>query len=263
MLDQVFKGELDTTAIHCRFVQPQAPLGYSGVPASSYRLLFLKRHNDQYEFANPYHPSMPAVPSPPVRRGEPLQMIAAALADVLRSPNVNSTDKRIVISDLAHTRVPEVKSALRAGLAEPDEVVRLSAAGALLSQEDRIALPMVEQALLKSDPTIPDSVLQMLRVGLETGARNPDAIPSLARLSHSVDPATRRAAVSALRHTRSVDSVPQLVAALSDTDREVRYSAVIGLAEMNHDGAHGPSMDAFFKNENIYIEYWREWAKKR
>jgi hypothetical protein len=54
-----------------------------------------------------------------------------------------------------------------------------------------------------------------------------------------------------------------LATALDDDDVEVRYTAVMGLAETTGQKGWGPSMPAFVEDEQRYLQYWRDWIKNR
>jgi hypothetical protein len=73
---------------------------------------------------------------------------------------------------------------------------------------------------------------------------------------------TRRAVAYALRHAGTKEAVPGLAVGLNDPDREVRYQAVIGLAELTEpepgqEGLWGPAVDKFEQDELLYLNYWR------
>jgi hypothetical protein len=55
-----------------------------------------------------------------------------------------------------------------------------------------------------------------------------------------------------------------LVQALFDTDREVQYQAVIGLAEIaGAESEWSPATDTFNQNPQKYLDYWRDWGKSK
>jgi HEAT repeat protein len=67
----------------------------------------------------------------------------------------------------------------------------------------------------------------------------------------------RRLASSALRASSNEAAIPLLITALGDVDSEVRYNAVMGLAEMFDDSKHAPSYKYFLENQDYYIDYWK------
>jgi hypothetical protein len=49
---------------------------------------------------------------------------------------------------------------------------------------------------------------------------------------------------------------------LDDTNQDVRHTGVMGLALIMGEYEWGPGIDLYDKNEEKYLGYWREWAKK-
>ncbi|MGH9905253.1 MAG: hypothetical protein ACRD8U_06660 [Pyrinomonadaceae bacterium] len=67
----------------------------------------------------------------------------------------------------------------------------------------------------------------------------------------------------ALRQMRVSEAIDGLVVALEDNDRDVRYEAVVGLAEFTGQSAWGPAIWVFQRDEQTYLAHWIEWAKAR
>jgi HEAT repeat protein len=66
----------------------------------------------------------------------------------------------------------------------------------------------------------------------------------------------------ALRAMRSPAALNALSAAIDDADRDVRYRAVAGLAELAGENDWLPSMPEFIANETRYLEHWRAWIDR-
>lgn len=263
VVDQILKGTPDITKITFQFYLPEEPIGYSGVAPSSYRIFFLKRRGNHYEFVSPYYPSVVAFPKPRIEVGTTLDRVAMAVATVLRSRNASPQSKREAIQVLWDIKSPVSVSALRPTLQETDPSLRLSAAAALLAADEVSALAIAEEALLHGDRSVSSELLHNLRVGLSQGVMNEAAIPALTRLLHAGDTETRRAASAALRNTRSPSAIISLATALDDSDFEVRLYAVIGLAEITGQSEWGPSWDGFAADEGRYLRHWKEWIRVR
>jgi len=96
--------------------------------------------------------------------------------------------------------------------------------------------------------------------------KDPAAIDALARLLNSSDAEVRRSAARGLRRINTKAIIELMAKALSDDDWEVRWMAVMGLAGVIGADAEGnswyPSYDAFKKDEQQYLNYWRERVKK-
>src|SRR5262249_51676525 len=90
---------------------------------------------------------------------------------------------------------------------------------------------------------------------------DPRAVPILSSLLRSGDVLVRRAAAEALRNTASQGAVRPLVAALADPDRQVQYSAVIGLADITRQPEWRPLDEEFRASPQRYIQHWRDWGR--
>jgi PBS lyase HEAT-like repeat len=67
-------------------------------------------------------------------------------------------------------------------------------------------------------------------------------------------------ALYALRNLQDPQSVPALVKALDDPDREAEYQALITLALMTHKGGeYGPGIGPFDADPAKYIDLWKQW----
>lgn len=67
----------------------------------------------------------------------------------------------------------------------------------------------------------------------------------------------------ALRQMHDMEAVDALVIALGDNNRDVRYEAIIGLAELTGQNQWAPSMGTFEAEEQRYLDHWKEWARNR
>lgn len=73
----------------------------------------------------------------------------------------------------------------------------------------------------------------------------------------------RRPIAAAIRSTKSQSAIHPLSSLLADADFEIRYTAVIGLAEITGQHEWGPAQDVFQANERRYLDHWKAWAKAR
>lgn len=79
-------------------------------------------------------------------------------------------------------------------------------------------------------------------------------------LSDSSLPTIKLGAMYALRKLASSQSVPTLIAHLSDADPNIQYLAVITLNEVVHNGIdYGPTNADFDKNPQLYLTRWQQW----
>ena len=87
------------------------------------------------------------------------------------------------------------------------------------------------------------------------------AMPSLIRLLHSNDVYIRRGAVTALRNIGNTEAIIPFSQALADSDQEVRYKAVMGLAVITGEKEWATTIERFKEDEQPYITHWRERVK--
>lgn len=262
-VDKILKGPIGESSLKVRFLLPESPVGYHSVAPLSYRVFFLKRTVNDYEFVSPYYPSVVAVSGVPVQAVPDIERVVEQVAGVLHSSSSSLEQKREAVFVLSRTRNGAATLALRPGLREEDVTLRLSTAAALLERNDTSGLNIAEEALLSPNPNTPQFLLHNLSYAISEGVKDDRAIPTLAKLLHAPSPETRRAAVSALRHTGSRSAISALVEALEDPDIEVRYYGVIGLAEITGQSEWRPNMDEFRSDPKRYLSYWADWARFR
>jgi hypothetical protein len=144
--------------------------------------------------------------------------------------------------------------------------LNILAAAFLVNRNDLTGLPLLEVELMKSSEW--KSGGGKLNMGaMLRGIKNPAAIPVLVKLMKSPDKDTRSGAVQALRNTKSKDAVEALIGGLYDEEWQVRWISTLGLAEIVGHGkgekSWGPAHDTFKKDEQLYLDHWREWARNR
>jgi len=141
--------------------------------------------------------------------------------------------------------------------------LNLLASAALLRRNEISTLAGTTKILLYEPRSATESILWKLSLAIENGVKDSRGIPALSRLADAKDLRLRRAAASALRHTGSPKAIHALARSLADSDRNVRYVAVIGLAEITGQYEWGPSIDLFQREEPRYLAHWTEWAKRQ
>jgi hypothetical protein len=242
-------------------ITPAGSVGYRGIPSESYRLVFLKRSGPNFGFVSPYYPFFPAVAGIPVRGDSTMDQVVYQLAAAVQGPQISRDEKMTLLFALRGSNSPMLIAALRSALATNDKVLQLSIAAALLERNDLSALAISRDALLHPEPKVPRYVLVNLSSAISTGLRDDRGIPDLSEILKKAPEAYgRRSAASALRNTASRNAIAPLGAALRDSDLEVRYYAVIGLAEITNNSEWRPLMDEFQSHEQRYLTYWRDWV---
>jgi HEAT repeat protein len=110
---------------------------------------------------------------------------------------------------------------------------------------------------------VSDQQQQILGDVIGIDLKDPEAIPDLTALLDSYSVPIRRGAAQALRRTESPKAINGLIKALEDTDSQVRYWGVVGLAEATGQDEWRPNEETFKPREPDYLSHWKEWARKR
>jgi HEAT repeat protein len=195
-------------------------------------------------------------------QGSDLDRVIAEIAHVLTSTRPSTDDKVGAITALERVNTQVAIKALRIAVDSSNINLRLRALAALLKKNDISKLDIAASTLL-NEAAVSDQFLYVNLAGALRSVRNPDAIPVMIRLLESPAPHVRRAATSAIRNSGVDAAISPLAKALHDSDREVRYQAVIGLAEITGQDNWGPSVDLYARDEQRYLGYWQDWAKRR
>jgi len=203
------------------------------------------------------------MPAAAAEGGALLDRLAACVGAVIESTETSPDQKRQAIFVLGET--PGATSALllqsASRLYEP--TLRLGAVAAMLLRNDISGLQLAAEALLLPAEGPPSETTQNLLSGISVGVKNPLAVPTLATLLRQGNDPVRRAAASALVHTASQSAIDALAQALDDGDYQVRYYAVVGLADITGQRDWRPNTDDFRDREASYLSYWKEWRRAR
>ncbi len=264
--DRFIKGVSTAKAISFRFRMPKNSIGYASIAPGQFGMFFLRESSDlELVPANPYYPFVVASHTPPVTMGTDSEQVVAEVAQVLttaREP-LDSCKRAIEVLSRVRSEAPTeaVTAALLQGAQNADVSTRLLASAALLRRNDISTLGMVESILMRLPTNIDQEARPALIFAIQDGVRDSAAVPTLAHLLNAPDSQVRRAAAAALRHTSADTAIYPLSKALRDNDREVRYQAVLGLAQITDQPEWGPPLDLFERKEEHYLNYWKDWIK--
>lgn len=264
-VDQFLKSPdgFSSSSLRFHFVLPDEFIGWHSPLAQDYRIFFLSERSGQVELANSYYPSTVAIPGATVREGTAIDRVIQVLGAVLESSRGSEEQKLEAVFALRHTKNLASIEALKRPSQIRDIALRLSVAAALLGHNDISTLPFAEDALLRPDTTLRDPyLLQNLSASIRS-VKDERAVMSLARLLHGPMVETRRAATEALMHIGSTSCIDPLLSATEDSDRDVRYYAVVGLAETTGQLEWRPNMDDFTSDPQKYLQHWLEWSRAR
>jgi hypothetical protein len=117
---------------------------------------------------------------------------------------------------------------------------------------------LVSRAVWPPGPGLERLILEGL-----SNVRAPAARPQLASLIRSHVPSVALAAVMALRQLGIRAAQPDLIHALDHPNQQVRYQAMMGLAELEPGVAEAPSFPLYQRNEPYYLRLWKHWSRQR
>lgn len=262
-VERLLRGTAGRT-LNFTFTVPAVPVidvGGRAVQVGEIGVFFLRRDAQGYAVLDQDYPDVPAWPGRLEAAGSMLDRVTAEVVHALNSPGAPAGVKLHAIRTLAMIRTPAATAALKGAVTSPSPDVRLAAASALITQSHASVLRDVEPVLLsnssKIDPQLRDSVGRAIGFGI----KDPRAIPLLIPLLASHNVYLRRGAAAALRNTHDPRALGPLSQALYDSDREVRYYAVVGLGELTRQNQWTPSIANFDQNEQKFLKHWRDWAK--
>jgi hypothetical protein len=259
-VEQTIKGSYSAPTLVVEFDLPDEQLGYGTLSSGSWRTLFLKQKGSSYTFVSPYYPSLIATQGVPLQNGSVLEKVSHQLDAVVRSADASIAQKHEALYALGSVKIPVATNALRHALNEPSTELQLMASAALLERNDIGGLSVAEEALSHPPAAVPGYLILNIAYSIRTGLQDPQAIPALTRFMRLPGVDIRRAAAAALQRTGSAAATPGLMSALNDPDFEVRYSAVIGLAEITGDLDWHPNQEVFHAEETKYLQHWRDWV---
>jgi hypothetical protein len=260
-VERIIKGRTTKRSVTFRFLLPDLPVGYPGIGGHEFGVFFLGMAAGGLEVLDPYHPYVVASPGAPRSVGSYEDQVIGEVAHVFDSPSSTPDARLRAVLVLQDIRVPLATKALEMVAHGSDLRARVFAVGALLRRQDLTALPEAKELALSSRLAPDDDLLTGL--GPSVGfVEDPRAVPILTDLLGAPNTGIRRGAAAALRNTHAASAIVPLSKALYDTDRDVQYFGVIGLAEITGTiGEWAPATDTFMKDPRKYVEHWREWAK--
>jgi len=263
-VERTLKGKIAGSEVRFNFPVPRAPVGYRGADVGQFGVFFLRQAENAYQILDPYHPFLVAAPAAPHTEGTPLDQVTAEVAHVFDWPGATGQSRREAVEVLRTLDTPPATAALKTAARDPDPGPRVLAVAALLERGDMAWLDPAASILLSHEQGVDPYLVWRLATAIEASVKDPRAIPTLVRLLHAPEVPVRRAAAAALRNTRDPAAIGPLTEALDDSDREVRYQGVIGLAEITGaDSEWSPAYGTFANNEGRYLTYWRDWTKSR
>jgi len=261
---RVLKGETRSPELSFQFYAPEVFVGWRSAELHTFAVFFFRaRPTGNFEFTSPYHPFALAIPGTSVAGSTPIDRVIAEIDGAVASPTTSVEQKLTALFFLSRSRSAASNAALRSVLQYAEPRLRLTAAAALLERNDISGLALAAEALLHGSPGMSEVISHNLAYAIGEGVKDPKAIPALTKLLNSRDPELRRAAASALMRTQSSEAIGPLLAALGDSDFDVRYYSVVGLAEITGQTDWRPNREAFLADQETYLRHWRGWGQNR
>lgn len=259
-----YKGTIDSGRFVIRVHQDNRAHGRPG-GVDTYVLGFFKRSE-----AGPLAPDtvgelylqFPQPPSRDNQTGDGLRRLEAdALSLALSRNSEQSRDGLDFLLKFRHLDPSLMAAFVQLGHSrDPD--TRLLSIEALLKIKDvpdrrgllhRFATLLTTQA----DPDVFPGMSQIDSIIEESSIEDFGALKELVKCRY---PMIRFLAMDAIRKLRAPRTMPFLVAQLDSSDRNVRYDALITLAEITDKGGDfGPTMATFEKDPAKYVNRWKQW----
>jgi hypothetical protein len=137
--------------------------------------------------------------------------------------------------------------------------VRRTAWVSIALAEGKIEVLSEVAPLFAAPVTDAPEALRSLLIQKLSEIRTPAARQQLAALCQNARVDLARAAASALRQLHHPATIPDLIELLNNADLEVRYQAVMGLAELEPGVEAGPSFEVYHSDESRYLQRWKQW----
>jgi len=260
-VDSVLKGKVEGDVITVEL------LNNSEVPAltlsrDEYVLLFLKNgHGGSYVLADPQVGKMPVTSQKvsPANGSQTTQEkleaeLFASLSDPSREVARTALEQLGNLGHVRSTRAIQYIATL--GAPESQALAHI----ALLGLRD---YSLLDRAIGFAERSVQDPEMRRLQLSVADAIgdiQDPSVVPVLNSLSASPNVIMRRAAARALRSIGDPSSTSFLMRALDDSDPDVQYDAVMGLAALaGPSPENAPARDIFDQDPAKYLSYWKNW----
>ena len=255
-------GEHDSDTAQVFFLVGKAPSRqWMELTLGQTVLLFLRSAGGAYVPVVPKGNPIQTLPeiAPPPAGVSRTQAVAHELEQIILTADPVSAVSLLVEATRARAGLQgDVDLSLLGTPALQDRVRRTAWVGIALAEGKMEVLSEVAPlfADLVTDAT---EALRSLLIQKLSEIRAPAARQQLAALSRNARVDLARAAASALRQLHHPAAIPDLIEMLNNADLEVRYQAVMGLAELEPSVEAGPSFEVYRSDESRYLQRWKRW----
>ena len=243
------------------------PGSFDTITSGNDYVLFLKQGLEgTYQFATVRHGQIRALPGIP--DVAPSDTPRAGLEKVLIH-SLESADAVVLVpsikglGEIGGTRAREALEAFLKRLKPTERLFRGMALASLVRLGSKEAVRAGAFLVLTPDWSSETEFVKDEICSAIGDIADPDCAAVLLPSIAAEDARLRREAARALRGMHLQSNIPYLLSALDNADVEVRYQAMIGLAEtLNRGGDWAPSFPAFARNPDLYISKWKNWWKE-
>lgn len=264
--DRILKGGKISETIEVEFeeVSEGSLLGYEALKQGEYVLLFLKQKNSRYALTSPYcgkiHISNKALQIE-ADGTDTMALLQQELLNSLRDEDPNRILPSLEVIERLNMKAAAVH--IEKLLDSNDLAVKGQALSTLImiGSIDHIAEAISyidEQPVTKAQKKYKLKIIYNLEKISDI-----QAVPELHVLLKHQNTSVRREVARSLRGIKSPSSIPYLVAGIDDSNVEVRYQCMMGLAKMLAKGGDwAPAYKRFLEDESKPILLWKAWWKE-
>jgi hypothetical protein len=266
-LERCYKGILPERLISAVFILPTSrdiPAPISALQKNEYCLFFLVKNGtvpNEYQFISSWNGCLrvsPLVANTSVDATEPLKMLEADLQSGLADTNPSNLRENLRI--LAGIGTLRSTDQIRALGKHSDLQVQGTALLTLLFVHDYSLIQETLDLLALEFHTAPLVLLQNTILWTFTTIKDPIALRALHANTSSHSGRVRSAVVKGLQSIKKPESVPYLIGLLDDPEPDIRYDAVVALADIEHKGqGWATNIVAYKQEEGAIIPRWKEW----
>ena len=224
-------------------------------------LLFLRVNGETYVPVNPIGNAIQTLTEigPPAAGSSRTQAVAHELEQIILTADPDSGADLIVHASLARVALRADLDHHLLGTPALQNPLRRAAWVAIALAEGKAEVLDDVPALFTDAARPPADVLLNLIVQKVSHLREPAARGQLSALLRGSRAELARAAAVSLRQLHDRAVMPDLIEALDNADQEIRYQAVMGLAELEPSVEGGPSYELYRLDESRYIRLWKQW----
>jgi len=258
-------GEPAQSTVSVFFLQGKTPARpWAGLVQGETVLMFLRSICSGYAPVDPMAvplQTLPDIAAPPADASK-VAAVAHELEQIILKAETKSQAGLITQAAIARAALQGKADAQRLDTRVLQDPLRRAAWVAIALAEGKIEVLSEVGPLLADSAMDAAETLRVLLIQKVSEVRASAARHQLAALSQNARVDLARASASALRQLHDPLAIPDLIEMLNNADLEVRYQAIMGLAELETSVEAGPSFEVYRLDESAYIQYWKQWWRR-